>query len=148
MRTIDVEKIMRQSGLKPKETAQHLFPGNSYPELALKRVLTGKALLNSEQVLKLADFAKVPIARLYGIEWGSMKTKGDITTLSNGDFRAELDTKTWITKIYDKDSLFHDSIIHKGTITLSKYLIEINEIITKYKTTNEKNQSTAKRSGK
>ena len=51
---------------------------------------------------------------------------------SSENFRAELNTQTWVTKIFDNDSMFHESIIHSGSTPLSDYLSELNAIIIKY----------------
>jgi hypothetical protein len=40
-----------------------------------------------------------------------------------------LDTKTWVTKVFDNGSLFHESVIHSGTTSLSAYLTQLSEIV-------------------
>lgn len=131
MRTIDLKKIIEDQGLDTKEVAQHLFPGNKYPRLALNRVIAGDAVLDANQISKLALLASVSISQLYGTEWKS-KSKKDLMIFSSENFRAELNTQTWVTKIFDNDSMFHESIIHSGSTPLSDYLNELNAIIIKY----------------
>jgi len=128
MRTIDVEQVIEKSGLSTKEVAKQLFPGNKYPKLALNRVISGEAFLDSNQISKLATLVGVSVSTLYTSGW-KFESKKDLVVFSNESFRAELNTKTWITKIFDNDSLFHESVIHSHTIQLSEYIKKINLII-------------------
>jgi hypothetical protein len=133
MRTIDVKEIIEKHQLDAKEVAQQLFPGNKYPKLALNRVMAGSAQLDANQMSKLALLIGVQVSDLYsGSEWKATSKK-DLISFSSGSYRAELNTKTWITKIFDNDSLFHESVIHAGSTALSEYLNELNLIISKHK---------------
>lgn len=132
MQKIDLKKIIKQRELDVAQVASQLFPNNKYSRLALNRVIQGKALLNSAQISKLALIANLDISELYGIKWKST-TKGSIMTLTTGDYVAILDTRSWITKVLHKNSLFHESIIHNGSTPLSMYLSKISDIIEKHK---------------
>jgi len=48
---------------------------------------------------------------------------------TSGNFRAELDTNTWVTKVFDNDSLFHESVIHSDSTPLSVYLTQLTKIV-------------------
>ncbi len=133
MQKIDIKKIIKNNNLDTLEVAKHLFPENKYPSLALKRVIKGDAFLDSDQISKLSLLANIQIGELFGATWKSKKI-GDIMTLTTGNYKAELDTMTWVTKIFDKGSLFHESIIHSGSIPLSRYLNTLNTIIVQHKT--------------
>ncbi len=133
MKTIDVEKIIKTKKLDKKELAQQLFPENKHSSLALNRVIKGDGFLDSNQISLLSELTGIAIGNLYsGNEWGLKNNKG-LTVLTSGNFRAELDTKTWITKVFDKDSLFHESVIHSGTTALSVYLNLLTQIIELHK---------------
>jgi hypothetical protein len=132
MQKLNLQKIIDQNGLDPKEVAKQMFPENKYPEMALKRVLKGEALLNSDQISKLSLLTNISISELYGLNWKASK-KGDTLTLVSGDYKALLDTNSWTTRIFDSESLFHESIIHSGIMPLSKYLHAISEIVANHK---------------
>lgn len=130
---IDLKKIVEKYELNVLELSKQLFPDNQYPRLALNRVIKGKALLDSNQLSKLALICNIPVSDLYdGSEWKSKCKKGFIT-LTNDDFKAELNIKTGITKVFHKNSLFHESIIHTGITYLSEYINKLESIVTKFK---------------
>lgn len=133
MKTIDLQRIMDRGGFKTTQMGKLLFPSNKYPNVALKRVLNGETLLDSDQIIRLASFLGVAVSELYGVHGWKYKTENGIYKMENGDFTAELDTKSWTTKIFHKDSVFHEEVIHEGTTTLSEYVTKLNELITKFK---------------
>lgn len=129
MQTIDLTGFIEAHGLDPKEVAAQLFPGNRHPKHAFNRVASGESQLNGDQISKLALLAGVPVIEVYSAGPWKLKATDGLYRFENGDFVAELNTKTWITSVFDKGSLFHESIIHSKTIPLSDYLRELNEII-------------------
>ena len=133
MKTFNLKEIIEKQGLSTKDVAIQLFPSNKYPKLALDRVLAGKAFLDTNQVSKLSMITGIAIDELYiGGEWKATSAK-DKLRFTTGEYVAELDTKTWITKVYHNDSLFHDAVIHSGSISLSDYLTELTNLINKHK---------------
>ena len=129
MRKIKLKEIIAERGLDFQEVAEHLFPGNKYPRLALIRVASGKAVLDADQISKLALLAGLPIEELYsGGQWKVKSSKG-VHVFTNGDYRAELNTCTLVTKIFHKDSLFHESVLFSDAIPLSKYINHLNRLI-------------------
>lgn len=133
MSQIKIRQIIAQKGLDTEEVAKQLFPGNKFPRLALNRVMAGGAVLDANQISKFALLSGVEVSELYsGANWKAGLKKG-IHVFTNGSFRAELDTKSWITKIFHNDSLFHESIIHSGSTQLSAYFEELEQIVAKYK---------------
>lgn len=136
MRTINVKEIIETRGLDTKEVARQLFPKNKYPDLALNRVIKGKNVLDADQISKLALMAGLQLSELFsGENWKSVARK-DVHVFTNGEFRAELDSETWITKIFHKDSMFHESIIHSGSTPVSEYLSQLDLIISNFKNQN------------
>ena len=136
MRTINVKEIIETRGLDIKEVARQLFPKNKYPNLALGRVIKGKNVLNADQISKLALMAGLDLSDLFsGENWKATVRKG-VHVFTNGEFRAELDPETWITKVFAEDSMFHESIIHSGSTPVSEYLSQLDLIINNYKSKN------------
>jgi hypothetical protein len=140
MKKIDLKQIIKSAGLDSKEVAKQLFPGNKYPVLAFNRVMSGSAELDASQISKLALLAGTTISGLYGVEWKSVSKKDSIE-FTTESYKAELDTKTWITKIFDNETLFHESIIHSGSISISEYLRELNLLISKHRNNHESSRN-------
>lgn len=138
MKTIDLSGIISKQKLDPKEVAKQLFPENKYPKLALNRVLAGEAVLDANQISKLALLTGLSMDQLYSENDWKATSKAGIITFQNGGYKAELNTETWVTKIFQNDSLFHESIITSKTIPVSEYLNELNSIINKNQS-NEQN---------
>lgn len=132
MRTIDLRRIIEQNHLDWGEISTELFPKNKQPRRALDRVAKGEALLDSEQISRLATLLGVEIQDLYmGYEWKATSKPG-LITLTTDKFRAEIDTKKWSLKVYASDKLFHDEVLMSPTIQLSELLKNLNQIIEKY----------------
>lgn len=134
MNEFNLKAIMDLYGLTAKDLAAALFPGNKYPSIALTRVINGEAQLSADQVAKLSAMTGVPIENLYsGEKWTGSRSKEGILTFENEDYKAELDQQSWITKIYHKDSLFFDEVIHNGSIPLSEFLNQLEILILNHK---------------
>ena len=129
---INLKEILVASGLDMTDVAKHLFPTNKYPKLALDRIIDGKAFLDSHQLSKLASMTGMTVSDLYGGQW-KQTSKGDIITFTCYSYRAELNTTTWIVKIFDNNSLFHESIIVSGSTVLSELIGKLNSIIFNHK---------------
>lgn len=132
MNEIDIKVIIEKQGLNIKEVAAQLFPGNSYPKLALDRVIKGKAFLDSNQISKLSFISRMPIQFLYSNSKWDFESKRKEIRFSHGEYVGVLNTFNNITKIYHNKSLFHESIIHKSSIPLSEYLEKIEQLIINY----------------
>jgi hypothetical protein len=132
MQEILIEDIIEKCRLSKREVADHLFPTNKFAMVALGRVIKKEALLDSEQISKLALMSGRTISELYTGEGWKARNKAGIHIITNGDYIAELDTQTNITKIYHKGSMFHESILHDGAIALSDYLKELDNQILKF----------------
>ena len=134
MRKINIPFIIESKGLEVEEVANQLFPKNKHSRLALNRVIAGDSSLNEEQISKLALLAGVPISALFsGDEWKASYSD-NIHTFTNSDYRAELDTTTWITRLFHNNSMIHEQVIHSKNITLSDYLELLNSEINKINT--------------
>jgi hypothetical protein len=132
MALFNISKFIKEKNLDLKVVAFHLFPTNKHPQAAFKRILDGDALLDSDQMSKLASMAGVSVGDMFSDKWQARSTDGFIT-FTKGTFTAELNTGTWITKLFDNASLFHDSVIHSGSTPLSQYLSALERIIEEHK---------------
>jgi len=134
MYTIDLKAIIQNAGLDLDEVAAHLFPKNNYPKLALNRILSGKAVLDANQISRLSMLTSVPIAEFFGGPDTKFKLDPERRyTVESENFKAELDTRNWVVKLYAKDSLFHAEVLESSELTLGQYIDKLNLLITKYK---------------
>jgi hypothetical protein len=131
MSKLDVREVISRYSLDKKQVAVSLFPNVSFPVMALKRICDGEALLNSDQVSRLASLARVSVSNLYEGGWETVKSKGPTYVFENEEYRAELSKQTFVTKLYHKGSLFHEDVITAKTTTLSDYLKALDGIISK-----------------
>lgn len=129
MKTIDLKTLIDSKGLDINIVAQQLFPTNQYPRLSINRIIAGKAVLDATQISKLALLAGVDIGELYSQNNWDAKSKDGLHTFTNGEYIAELDTKTWMTKIFHNKSMVHESIIHSKDTPLSSYIEALNNVI-------------------
>lgn len=133
MNKFNLNAIIEQQGLDAKKIAAELFPENKYQMIALSRVINGEALLNTEQISKLSFLTGIPINQLFEQgDWKNLPTKStdNLMMFENGDYRATLDRESWVTKLYHKNSIFHESVIVDGnTVPLSTYLAELDKLI-------------------
>lgn len=138
MGNIDLSSIIETHGLNKKVIAEHLFPDNKYSSLALNRIISGEANLDSEQLSKLALLLNVGVSDLYNPQF-KISSSNDLLTFEAKDYKAVLDMGRKLTKIFHKGSLFHETVLHQGTITLSQYIKELTELINKHKNDEQNN---------
>lgn len=132
-KSIDLKGIIASQNLDPKELAKQLFPGNKHPKLALNRVLAGEAVLDADQISKLASLTGLTPDELYSENGWKSTSKNGKMIFQNGDYKAELDTETWVTKIFHNDSLFHETVMTPSTTPISTYIKQLELIISKNK---------------
>lgn len=129
MQTVDLRRVFEKTGADPHEVAAELFPTHQRPRVALRRVMDGKTQLSVDLLSKLATILGVRVADLFtGASWKG-RIRGRVHTLTNGEYRAELDTETWTTRVWHKTDLFHEEVLHSGFVPLSKYLNMLDELI-------------------
>ena len=130
MARIDIYEFIDSHGLDRKEVESLLFPNAKHPYYALNRVARGEGLLDSEQIYKLAEMAGVSVSDLYEHKkWKTKPMQEKTLVFENGDYKAVLDRETWITKLFQKGSMFHESVITSGTTSLEKYFDELDRIV-------------------
>lgn len=132
--TLNIEKIIQDSGLDINAVAAELFPKNKYPTLALNRVFANESQLDVDQLAKLAALLGVPTYRLLRDNTWEIKSKGkDVLEMRMGDYKVLINYKENNSKIFHKGSLFHETLLHKNSIPLSQYISSINQIINTHK---------------
>lgn len=133
MKAINLTRLIETKNLDVQEVARELFPEAKYPKLALDRILKNESYLNSNQISRLSLMTGIPINFLYeGGEWGEANTSSNgVIVFSAADYRAELDTNSWTTKLFHKNSIFHEAVISNPSIPLSEYLSELTSLIIK-----------------
>ena len=119
--SLDLQKIINDQNLDVNELAAKLFPGNKHSYLALHRVIKGKTELSASQISTLSQVTGLTIDELFGGSWRTV-AKGDLITFSKGDVLAELNTKTWITRIYKNNTLIFEDVIVSQSISLKEFL--------------------------
>jgi len=123
MKEVNVKQIIADNGLNPNEIAKQLFPGNKFPRLALNRVMSGDTYLDSMQLRKFAHIIGVSIDSLYNRGSWKPSHKNRQVIFTNGRYKAILDVDTSITRVFDNDSLVHESVIHTGATPLNRSLL-------------------------
>lgn len=131
MKPINLKKIIQDHGLDESILANELFPGNKYAKKALTRVLKGESELSATQISKLASLMGTDINSLFDTKTWKSKTQKDLITFEKDGYKAELNTKTWTTKVYHDKTLSHEEVLQKSSITLSEYLNFLNNLIIK-----------------
>lgn len=137
MQSIDLNRIMTVANLKPSFVGAHLFPDNRDPSKAVRRVMRGDMLLNSEQIAKLSELLNVPIGLLFDDASWCMSVPAERRNIINFrayDYFAELDTTTMTTTISRNNLVFFEKLItHEKSIGLTDYLSQLTDLIIKYK---------------
>jgi len=128
---MDVKKLIQDRDLDIKIIAKELFPENAYPQMAFKRILKGEATLSVPQIKRLAALAGMDPSKALSGNW-TKRSKGTKFTITSGDYRAELDMKSWITRLFHGKSMFHEELLTRPFIPLSEYIAQVEDRITKH----------------
>lgn len=112
-----------------REIGRLLFPSAEHPDLALDRVIKEGRALDTDQLTKLAAYKNISVCAFFSSEKWKARTNNGVHYFENGEYTAELNSKTWVTRVFHKGSLFHDELIHNGSITLSEYLKKLELLV-------------------
>ena len=129
--SVNLEALIEDSGLSRQEIACRLFPNNKYPEAALTRVLKGESFLDSLQIIKLSEMLDMSVSEIFHRTWEG-KMENGLHILTRGDYKAILHVDKKQTRLFHKDTLMFETILHSTSIPLSEYLALLNEQIEKY----------------
>jgi len=136
MKTLDLKRIRKLSGIKASELALELFPNNKKPYDALNYIEKGRGFLDSQQIAKLSDMINVPIGLLFDdAAWEMGRPAGaarGVIQFKTYDYIAELNTETMTTVVYRNGVVVFDGVQHDGVLELSNYLSEITDLIIKH----------------
>lgn len=136
MHKVDLAEIIRRYNLDKKEIALELFPGNKYPVLAMNRVLHFEANLDSDQLSKLASLLGLSVSDLYTQQFKIGNGNQENTmVIESGEYKALLNTEKWTSRLFYKSSLFHETVLHNRSISMSSYLRDLQKIINDHKKT-------------
>lgn len=136
MQKIKLTETIEGLNLDRKEVAETLFPANRFPMMALKRVLDGGAVLDADQISRLALFANVPVASLFTGEGWGCKSQGKKHTFTNGNFIAKIDMNEGRVEMFHKETLFHTESLISKNIELTELIEFLNKQILNYETKN------------
>ena len=128
---INIKKILEDKGVSKTEVATLVFPDVKFPQRAFSRVLTGKTELTVSQAATIAEFLGVRIEDLYEPDrwiWDNSKDGKHIFLYGN-NFRAEVDTQTWNTRLYHKDELITEEVICDGQTPIGEYFAKLKRLV-------------------
>lgn len=132
MDIIFLKQLIKDKGASRKELAEALFPGNKFPENALRRVFRGQTALTADQAKTIADFLGVTVDELYSCNGWRGKATGNKHTFTKGDYVAELDLSSGSTRITCRGTELCETLFHCPAITLSEFLSTVDNIITNH----------------
>lgn len=138
MQTLDLKRIAETANLKASYLGAHLFPDNKDQAHAVRRVMRGEMLLNSEQIAKLSELLNVPVNVLFydPKEWEILANtnRKNIINFRTHDYFAELNLDTMETTISRNGLVFFEKVLtHDRGIGLTDYLSQLTDLIIKYK---------------
>lgn len=134
MQQINIKEILKTVKVDRTEIAQCLFPYNNHPEKALQRQIREEIPLDSSQLFRLAVLIGCEVSDLYTDTWKAIYSRDRRHTFENGDWKAFLDTNTWVTSVYCKSTLQAEKVITSPTVSLSDFIEALNKVVTKTKT--------------
>jgi hypothetical protein len=130
MRSINLAGIIEARKLDTNVVAELLFPAVKYPRLALNRILSGEAVLDADQISKLSTYTGISIGYLFsGGAWEFKLKPKDVVEFISGEYKAELNTKSWIIKVYSKKTLFHEEVIVGKNTPVSSILEYLDKLV-------------------
>lgn len=136
MKTLDLKKIRKLTGLKASELAVELFPNNKRPYEALNYIEKGRGFLDSWQIVRLSEIVDLPIGLLFDdAEWEMGRPANAPTGMlqfKTYDYVAELNTETMTTVVYRNGAVVFDGVQHSGINEISIYLSSITDLIIKH----------------
>lgn len=132
MQKIKLAETIKALNLDKREVAKTLFPGNKFPKMALDRVLEEEAVLNADQISRLALFANVPVSSLFTGEGWGCKSRGKVHTFTNGDFVAKVDMDLGKVDMFHKNTIFHTESLISNSIELTELIELLNKQILNY----------------
>jgi hypothetical protein len=134
MKKIDLKGIMNAAGLKNRDLDALLFPEHKHRDAAMQAVKKGALQLRADQIVKLAEFLKVPIDMLFtDTDWEMSAPKDQrVITFKNHDYTAEYNLDTQETTVYKGLLMVPEKLSHTGGVELTQYLSNVTDLVIKY----------------
>lgn len=130
----DINKIIEHYKLNVDEVAEVLFPNVRYKQSALKRVLTGEAALDTNQLQKLADLAGVVISDLFMFEDWKGSQEGGCITFVKGEFKVKLNYNGVYLTLYKGSKVIKQELTAANSLSINSFINHINNLIKDYGT--------------
>lgn len=128
-----IKQLIKEKGLSQKKLAEALFPKNKYPENALRRIFRNGSTVTMDQAKIIADFLGVPVSDFYTLDGWRYRSSGSCHTFVKGDYRAEIDLSSGVTRITCKGTELCETLFHCPTVTLSDFIKAVENIISNNK---------------
>lgn len=129
MEKFDLNRILEFYKPDFDTVAKILFPHNGFPQAALRRVLTGPATLDANQIAALAKYLGVLVGDLYTVDsnWKGTFKNGYLSFIKD-DYKAVLNYKGSFISVYKNNTLIAQKLI-ATSMTLENFYIFINNLI-------------------
>lgn len=128
---INVDQLIKASGLSVPDVAKALFPGNDFPVKALNRVISGDGLLDELQVFRLSELIGCPVSDLYsGSGWEASLGADQQHVFRSGSWTAYYNANTGVTQLFSDQGPYRELIMSPANTTLTDYLQTLNELVT------------------
>ena len=131
-----LQEIIDRRGLDPEDVAAVLFPALKHPLTGLERVIEGKQLLNSMQLVNLSKYLLLPVRTLLSEDWDTTVLAGQPdkvvcfrTDIDGNTHKALLDSSTGLTVLFCNNRKTAEVSIHAKSITLTDYIDFLNHLI-------------------
>lgn len=125
---MDLQTFIEEFNLDKLKVARKLFPKNKHPMMALSRLIKGKSEMTVSQLKILSNIVGFKQPEI--LDPNVWKTENSYAIHSKG-FTAVLDFESFETRVYDKDKILIDVVLHSSSIVLSEYIEKINSLISK-----------------
>ena len=122
--------VIKNYKLDKEEVAKLLFPDIANPNLALRRLLTGKGHIYLDHLEVLAQYLGISVPALYevGCNIWTDNSDNNLLCLSRGVYKVYYNLKSHTLIINkDNDAIFNDKLTKD--ISMQELLITINHII-------------------
>lgn len=131
MAKIDLKKILEDSEVMAAEAARVLFPNNTYPDMAIRRVLTGESELNASQIISLSKLLNCEPGDLFKSNWRA-KMKGKMQVYTNSGYTAIFDPETFNTEVHGPEGILCEFQSDRD-ILMRHYIALLEHTILQYK---------------
>lgn len=121
----DLREVIKYYGADSNEVAKVLYPDRQYPRLALDRVLSGKTNLDTDQLIKLAEFLGVFVQDLFSVNsWKGGRDTDNNLCFTKGPYKAVY--RNGLISLH-KDGQTEKVIIVSSGTTLTELITILNQ---------------------